>query len=126
MRHLVSIGLAAAQSLNATSAQAGPCSNEIARIESALRRPAADIGPTGHQTIGAQLHQQPTPGSVERAEEGADSRLHAALARARTFDVQDDGTECLKAVEEDQTADPHAMKVQPGSLRERRRRADIG
>ncbi len=102
MKHLVSLGLAAALALglNATPAEAGPCSNEIAQIESALRRPGADVGPTGSQTIGAQLHRQPTPGSVERAEERADSRLDAALARARTFDAQDNRTECLKAVEE--------------------------
>jgi hypothetical protein len=37
---------------------------------------------------------------VERAEERADSRLDAALARARTFDAQDNRIECLKAVEE--------------------------
>jgi hypothetical protein len=102
MKHLVSFGLAATLSLglNATPAQAGPCSNEIAQIESALRRPGADVGPTGSQTIGAQLHRQPTPGSVERAEESAGSRLDAALARARTFDAQDNRAECLRAVEE--------------------------
>jgi hypothetical protein len=102
MNRLVSLGLAAGVSLglNADYANAGACSNEIARIESALRRPGSDIGPTGGQTMGAQLHRQPTPGSVERAEEGAKLKLNEALARARALDAEDNSVECLKAVEE--------------------------
>jgi hypothetical protein len=86
--------------LNTDHVHAGPCSDEIARIESALRRPGSDVGPTDRQTMGAQLHRQPTPGSVERAEDRAASVLNAAIARARTFDADGNRAECLKAVEE--------------------------
>src|SRR5919198_1056655 len=61
-------------------ARAGPCSDDIARIEAKLRRPGSDVGPTERQTLGAQLHRQPTPGSVERAEDQAASKLDAAIA----------------------------------------------
>src|SRR5262245_58832409 len=86
--------------LNADHARAGPCSDEIARIESTLARSAADVGPTDRQTLGAQLHRQPTPGSVERAEDRAASALDAAIARARAYDAEDNRTECRKAVDE--------------------------
>jgi hypothetical protein len=102
MNRLVPIGLAAGISLgvNVDCAQAGPCSTEIARIESALRRPGSDVGPTDRQTMGAQLHRQPTPGSVERAEDRAALLLNAAMARARAFDAEDNRAECMKAVED--------------------------
>jgi|RhiMetdeSRZDD1v2_1073273.scaffolds.fasta_scaffold03493_2 hypothetical protein len=85
--------------MNVASAQAGPCSSEIARIESALRQPGSGIGPTLDQTIGAQLDRQPTPDSVKRAETRADARLKAALARARALDAKGDRAGCSKAVE---------------------------
>ena len=102
MNRLAPIAFAAGvlPALSADYAQAGPCSNEIARIESALRRPGSDVGPTDRQTLGAQLHRQPTPGSVERAEDRAASVLDAAIARARALDAADNRTECMKAVEE--------------------------
>lgn len=101
MTRVVLLGLfaVACVGLNVASAQAGPCSRELAEIESALRRPGSDFGPTLDQTIGAQLGRQPTPDSVKRAEARADARLKAALARARALDAKGDRAGCSKAVE---------------------------
>jgi hypothetical protein len=101
MTRVVFIGLFVAVCVgpNAASAQAGPCSSEIAQIESALRQPGSDVGPTLRQTVGAQLDRQPTPGSVKRAEARADARLKTALARARALDAKGDRAGCSKAVE---------------------------
>jgi hypothetical protein len=101
MTRVVFIGLfvAVCVGLNVASAQAGPCSSDIAQIESALRQPGSDVGPTLRQTIGAQLDRQPTPGSVKRAEARADARLKTALARARALDAKGDRAGCSKAVE---------------------------
>ncbi len=84
--------------LNTVCAWAGPCSSDIAQIESALRRPGGDIGPSDPQGLGAQLHRQPTPGSVQRAENTAVADLDAALARARAFDTDGKRAECSEAV----------------------------
>jgi hypothetical protein len=84
--------------LNTACVWAGPCSSDIAQIESALRRPGGDIGPTDPQGLGAQLHRQPTPGSVQRAENTAVADLDAALARARALDADGKPAECTEAV----------------------------
>jgi len=101
MKRLVLLGLVAGicLGLNVASAQAGPCSNDIAQIEAALRQPGSNVGPTLSQSIGAQVDRQPTPGSVKRAEQKADARLNAALARARALDAKGDRARCAKAVE---------------------------
>ncbi|MCI0600945.1 MAG: hypothetical protein L0Y50_11190 [Beijerinckiaceae bacterium] len=90
---------AAAFSLTLAYAHAGPCSNEIARIEEVMADPGPDIGPTNPQSLGAQLHRQPTPSSVARAEKRADARYKEAMARARALDAKDD-PQCMSAVKE--------------------------
>ena len=83
-------------------ARAGPCGEEIERLETVSRGSASnpDIGPTARQTLGAQLHYEPTPDSVARAEQGAEARVDAVLARARAFDQEGSHSECMSAVEE--------------------------
>jgi hypothetical protein len=78
-------------------AQAGPCSADIAKIEKALNAPNSPFGPTGRQTVGAQLGQQPTPSSMARAEQKAGSHYQAALTQAQTLDNQNNPA-CKKAV----------------------------
>jgi hypothetical protein len=60
-------------------AQAGPCSNDIAQLEQAVRQSAGNpnAGPMAAQTIGAQLDRQPTPSSVRRAEKRAQAKYEA-------------------------------------------------
>ena len=78
-------------------AQAGPCSADIAKIEKALNEPNSPFGPTGRQTVGAQLGRQPTPSSMARAEQKAGSHYQAALTQAQTLDNQNNPA-CKKAV----------------------------
>jgi hypothetical protein len=78
-------------------AQAGPCSADIAKIEKVLNEPNSPFGPTGRQTVGAQLGRQPTPSSMARAEQKAGSHYQAALTRAQTLDNQNNPA-CKKAV----------------------------
>ena len=78
-------------------AEAGPCSADIAKIEKALNEPNSPFGPTGRQTVGAQMGRQPTPSSMARAEQKAGSHYQAALTKAQTLDNQNNPA-CKKAV----------------------------
>ena len=83
--------------LGAGCAQAGPCSADIAKIEKALNAPNSPFGPTARQTVGAQLGRQPTPASMARAEQKADTNYQTVLTRAQTLDNQNNPA-CKKAV----------------------------
>ncbi len=86
----------------AAAAHAGPCTTQIAEVERFIRRstPGPESGPTGPQSIGAQLHHQPTPGSVQSAESRARANADAALDRARKADAEGDASACRKALGE--------------------------
>ncbi len=97
------LALAAGCLVGATeSAQAGPCTKQIIQVQNQIRRaaPGPDSGPTATQTVGAQLHHQPTPGSVENAEARAKADGRAALERARQADAAGDGRACARALDE--------------------------
>jgi hypothetical protein len=83
-------------------AQAGPCTKQIAQVENQIRRAARgpDSGPTATQTVGAQLHHQPTPGAVENAEARARADGRLALERARQADAAADANACARALDE--------------------------
>jgi hypothetical protein len=82
------------------SAQAGPCSGAIAQFEQAVRSSARTVHaePTAPQSIGAQLHHQPTPESVGHAEGMAQAALEQALSRAKTLDAEGNEAECMQAL----------------------------
>jgi hypothetical protein len=80
-----------------TSAQAGPCTSEIEAVEKAVSAPNSSYAPTGRQSVGAQLGHQPTPSSVARAEQQADSGYQATLDRARALD-NESNPQCEQAV----------------------------
>jgi hypothetical protein len=90
----------------AATASAGPCTTQIMQVEQEVRHlqaapPASRAGePTAPQSVGAQLHHQPTPGAVEQAEQTANADADAALARAREADAKGDGTACGSALNE--------------------------
>lgn len=90
----------AALSVGLLSAHAGPCSDEIAQFEQAVRQSAGDpnAGPFARQTIRAQLDRQPTPKSIERAQKRARATFEAALARAKKLDAQGNRVGCTKAL----------------------------
>jgi hypothetical protein len=76
-RHLTIAFAGAALSLCIASAHAGPCTSAIAQFERGLHQSANDpgAGPTARQSIGAQLSHQPTPSSVKRADERAQTKF---------------------------------------------------
>jgi hypothetical protein len=86
--------------LGAPIARADPCASGIARLGAELRAASANpaLGPSGRQTVGAQLGHQPTPASVARAEASARARLAAALARAKALDARGKRAACAKIV----------------------------
>jgi hypothetical protein len=85
---------------------AGPCTAQIADVEKKIRKaqataqPGGAGEPTAPQTVGAQLHHQPTPNSVESAERRATISAEAALERARNADAAGDAAACAKALQD--------------------------
>lgn len=86
--------------LNITVAQAGPCSEDIAQFETAIRESAGNpnAGLTAPQSIGAQLDRQPTPDSVKRTQKRLQSEFSAIMARARRLDAKGDRPGCTRAL----------------------------
>ena len=82
------------------AAYAGPCTTQISKLEQQIKLSASnpEVGPSGRQTVGAQLHHQPTPGTVERAETKANADADAALDRARKADAAGDASGCQSAL----------------------------
>src|SRR5262245_50985695 len=99
-RRLTAALIVAGALLLTTSADAGPCSNAIAKFQREVRQSAGnpDAGPLAQQSIGAQLGHQPTPGSVERAEARAQTSFEAALARAKRLDARGYRAGCMRAL----------------------------
>jgi hypothetical protein len=85
---------------------AGPCAKQISQVEQQIRRAQASSPPGGAgapsapQSVGAQLHHQPTPGSVQNAEQQAKIDSEAALNRARNADAAGDASACAQALRE--------------------------
>jgi hypothetical protein len=85
---------------------AGPCTTQITQLEQQIRSAQVGSGPGGAgdpsapQSVGAQLHHQPTPGSVARAEHEAIADGDAAIERARKADAAGDAAACTKALTE--------------------------
>jgi hypothetical protein len=92
----------AAICVSTVSALAGPCTADISQLENTVRNstPNPVAGPTGQQTIAAQLGRQPTPESVAQAEEQAKARVESTLSRARALDTQGRGAESKRALRE--------------------------
>jgi hypothetical protein len=83
------------------AAHSGPCTAQIAQLEQQVRvAPGPETGPTAPQTLGAQLHHQPTPGDVKHAERIANKDADAALDRARKADANGNAAECSAAIGE--------------------------
>jgi hypothetical protein len=82
-------------------AWAGPCTEDIAQFETAIRQSAGNpnAGLTAPQTVGAQLEHQPTPESLKRAQEQLQSKFSATMARAKTRDAKGDRAGCTRALE---------------------------
>jgi negative regulator of sigma E activity len=79
---------------------AGPCTAQIARLQEQVAMPSPLVGPTAPQTLGAQLHHQPTPEAVQHAERSANTDAEAAVERARKADAAGDADSCERALRE--------------------------
>src|SRR5579863_3963433 len=97
---LLFAAVAAALLVGASVAHSGPCTAQIAALEQQVGAspPGPKSGPTFSQTLGAQLHYQPTPRDVEHAEQVANTRARAALDRARQADAAGDAAGCNAAL----------------------------
>jgi hypothetical protein len=99
---------AAAFLTSTTSVYAGPCSQEIDRVQArvdAKLEAAARIGPSAPESSGALLHRQPTPGSIAAAESRLGemssatlAAVTAGMARAREADRAGDASACEQAL----------------------------
>jgi len=92
--------LGAVLGLNSAFAQAGPCSADIAQFETAVRQSAGNpyAGLTAPQSVNAQIDRQPTPASMNRAEQRLKSTFSAAMARAKRLDAQNNRAGCERAL----------------------------
>jgi hypothetical protein len=83
-------------------AHSGPCTAQIAALEQQISAtpPGPKSGPTFSQTLGAQLHHQPTPEDVEHAEQIARKDANAALEAARKADAAGNASACDAALTE--------------------------
>jgi hypothetical protein len=85
---------------------AGPCTSQITQLEQQIHSaqaaspPGGAGDPSAPQSVGAQLHHQPTPGSVAQAEHAAIADGDAAIERARKADAAGDAAACAKALVE--------------------------
>jgi hypothetical protein len=92
--------------LAAATGRAGPCTAQIAQVDQQIRKvqAAGSQGgaglPSAPQSVGAQLHHQPTAQSVQSAESAAGAAAAAALDRARAADAAGDAAACDKALKE--------------------------
>lgn len=91
----------AALLLSTDIAQSGPCTAQITALQQQVgaKPPGPNSGPTFSQTLGAQLHHQPTPQDVQRAEHAANKEADAALDEARKADAAGDAAGCNAALE---------------------------
>lgn len=101
-----------------TPAQSGPCTEQISQLERQIAnivpgwhsgpttprsarawQPRPQTGPTASQSIGAQLHHQPTPGSIQQADRDANKDADEAFDRAKKADTAGNATECNAALQ---------------------------
>jgi hypothetical protein len=92
--------VALALCLNSGPAQAGPCTADISQFEATIHQSSGDpfAGLMARQSVGAQLSHQPTPESVNQANERLKSRFSAAMARAKQYDAQGNRSGCTRAL----------------------------
>jgi len=87
---------------NQTKAQAGPCSMEIDRLETALNKAEMNAGVIGSapESATARLHRQPTPQTVAQAEVEARKKIETALALARRLESEGKDAGCVAALKD--------------------------
>jgi hypothetical protein len=86
--------------LNISIAQAGPCSADIIQFERAIRDSAGNpnAGLTAPQSVAAQNDRQPTPESIEHAQDRLRAKFSATMARAKRLDAKGNRSGCTSAL----------------------------
>ena len=103
--HLSLIAFAAVFAASTSAGYAGPCSQDIARLQAVMDaklRAVTAAGPRAPESTAATMHRQPTPRSIATAE-GAFSQeqvkvFEANMARAREADSANDENACKQAI----------------------------
>jgi hypothetical protein len=101
---LIAAATGAAMLCAVDPARAGPCTAQIAQVEQQIHKAQAAASPGGAgtpsapQSIGAQLHHQPTAQSIQQAQNMAAARAAAAIERARKADAEGDAQACTGAL----------------------------
>jgi hypothetical protein len=100
LRVTAAFAICALLGLNPTIAQAGPCTADIAQFEGAIRQSAGNpfAGLMARQSVNAQLGRQPTPESLQQANERLKSQFSATMARAKRYDAQNNRSGCSRAL----------------------------
>jgi hypothetical protein len=110
----LAVACVAALAASTSASYAGPCSQEIARLQveiDAKLNARAKAGQMASESTAAKMHRQPTPGSVAGAEvklgdaspEQAKA-VEAAMAEARKADGAGDRSACERALADAQRA----------------------
>ncbi|HEX3938047.1 MAG TPA: hypothetical protein VHX43_11140 [Xanthobacteraceae bacterium] len=102
-RRAVFVGIVAAALLGSVgAAYSGPCTDQIAALKQQIKAlPAGPkTGPTFSQTLGAQLHHQPTPEDVQHAQKAGRKEAGAALKAAEQADAAGNASACNAALDE--------------------------
>jgi hypothetical protein len=83
-----------------STADAGPCTIEIAKFEKAIRDSAGNpyAGLMAPQSVAAQIDRQPTPESLKQAQDRLRSQFAATMARAKRLDANGDRAGCTSAL----------------------------
>lgn len=95
-RSFIAIAAAVAFLSGTVTVYAGPCSDEIARLQKVAQSgtPILPIDPS------IELHHQPTVSDVENAQNRAKAQVAAAFERAQKADAQGDTAACTEALAE--------------------------
>ena len=102
------IACAAVFAASTSAGYAGPCSQDIARLQAAMQAKvgaAVAVGPSAPEGTTATMHRQPTPRSVATAESQlgglSPDQVKAgvsAINRARQADSANDESACKQAI----------------------------
>jgi hypothetical protein len=90
-----SVVIAAALVMAPQFAEAGPCSSDIAELETAIQQPGVNLlsGP-GRQSVDPQRSHQPTPELARQLH----SQFSATVARAKRLDTKGQRIGCIGAI----------------------------
>jgi hypothetical protein len=90
--------LAVACSVAPQVAEAGPCSSDIAELETTIQQPGVKALGPGQQSVNIQLGIRAAQESSTRADEHLQAQFSATVARAKRLDTHSDRIGCTGAL----------------------------